>query len=38
MIRIYRDVLLDLDIVDALKNREPVPDANNCHFLQFFMP
>ena len=38
MIRIYRDVLLDLDIVDTLKNREPVPDADNRHFLQFFMP
>ena len=38
MIRIYGDVLLDLDIVDTLKDRESVPDANNCHFLQFLMP
>lgn len=38
MIRIYRDVLLDFDIVDTLKNRESVPDADNCHFLQLLMP
>ena len=38
MIRIYRDVLLNLYIVDTLKNRESVPNANYCHFLQFFVP
>ena len=38
MVGIYRDVLLDLDIVDTLKNRESVPDADNRHLLQFLMP
>lgn len=37
MVALYRNVLLDLDVVDALENRESVPNTRHPHLLQIVM-
>ncbi len=38
MIRVYGYVLLNLHIINALENCEPVTNADDPHLLQFFVP
>ena len=38
MIRVYGYVLLNLNIINALENCEPVTNADNSHLLQLFVP
>lgn len=37
MVRVNRYILVDLDIVYALQNGEPVTDTCNTHFLELIM-
>lgn len=34
MIRVQRDVLLDLDVVYAFEQRQAMPDTHDAHFLE----
>ncbi len=38
MVRVYWDILLDLDIVDCLQDCESVTNADDAHLLQLFVP
>ena len=37
MIRVYGYVLLNLNIINAFENCEPVTDADNSHLFQLFV-
>lgn len=37
MVRIKRDFLLDLDVVDPFQDGKPMPHAHDGHLLQLFM-
>ena len=38
MVRIYRYALPLLDVIHPFQYREPVPNADNTHLFQFFVP
>lgn len=37
MIRVYRYLLLDLDVVNALEDRQPMADTDNGHLFQLLV-